>query len=228
MGNGFPSQKPSCMTRCFPPGPTFILETSRALSAIAPWQLLWSNIHTSPTITLRIFNLSNPHRHLHLLRELPISILRLTIFYPCLQTNCRIGYLCMIILLFCQCKVSIAFINEIWHHYTWSPWLWLNDVSTFSAPKCMGWSSLHWKVEGGCMGRGGKNHDNAPTDEAKQALPTDLEGPPPALLEKTIISFHDESRPFAYAHPLNRMRERFNTGCRSIDGSASQSIDRSI
>ena len=43
------------------------------------------------------------------------------------------------------------------------------------------------------MGRGGKNHDDAPTDEAKQALPTDLEGPPPALLEKTIISFHDES-----------------------------------
>ena len=37
------------------------------------------------------------------------------------------------------------------------------------------------------------NEDNAPTEEAKQALPTDLECPPKERLEKTVIVFHDES-----------------------------------
>ena len=37
------------------------------------------------------------------------------------------------------------------------------------------------------------NPDNAPTDEAKNALPSDL-GPPPAeVIEKTVVLFHDET-----------------------------------
>ena len=43
---GFPCQKPSCMTCCFPHGFTFILlnQMSNESSAIVPWQLLWLNI----------------------------------------------------------------------------------------------------------------------------------------------------------------------------------------
>ena len=37
------------------------------------------------------------------------------------------------------------------------------------------------------------NSTNAPTEEAKQALPGDLECPSTAVLEKTVIFFHDES-----------------------------------
>lgn len=37
------------------------------------------------------------------------------------------------------------------------------------------------------------NRDNAPTDEARNALPDDLETPRPAVLEKTVVLFHDES-----------------------------------
>ena len=37
------------------------------------------------------------------------------------------------------------------------------------------------------------NRDNAPTDEAHEALPADLETPPPGVLEKTVVLFHDES-----------------------------------
>ena len=37
------------------------------------------------------------------------------------------------------------------------------------------------------------NPDNAPTDEAKNTLPSDL-GPPPAeVIEKTVVLFHDET-----------------------------------
>ena len=34
---------------------------------------------------------------------------------------------------------------------------------------------------------------NAPTDEAKSALHDDLECPPPTVLDKTVVFFHDES-----------------------------------
>ena len=37
------------------------------------------------------------------------------------------------------------------------------------------------------------NRDNAPTPEAKLALPEDLETPQAAVLSKTIVLFHDES-----------------------------------
>ena len=37
------------------------------------------------------------------------------------------------------------------------------------------------------------NRDNAPTPEAKLALPEDLETPPAAVLSNTIVLFHDES-----------------------------------
>ena len=37
------------------------------------------------------------------------------------------------------------------------------------------------------------NRDNAPTDEAREALPADLETPPPGVLEKTMVLFYDES-----------------------------------
>lgn len=37
------------------------------------------------------------------------------------------------------------------------------------------------------------NANNAPTESAKQALPADLECPPQAVIEKTVIFFHDES-----------------------------------
>ena len=36
------------------------------------------------------------------------------------------------------------------------------------------------------------NRDNAPTDEACEALPVDLETAPPGVLEKTVVLFHDE------------------------------------
>ena len=35
--------------------------------------------------------------------------------------------------------------------------------------------------------------NNARTDEALNALPSDLEAPDPSVAEKTIILFHDES-----------------------------------
>ena len=37
------------------------------------------------------------------------------------------------------------------------------------------------------------NRDNAPTDEARNALPTDLEHPSQEIMSKTVILFHDES-----------------------------------
>ena len=37
------------------------------------------------------------------------------------------------------------------------------------------------------------NKENAPTPEAKQALPPDLECPPDSVVEKTVVLFHDES-----------------------------------
>ena len=43
------------------------------------------------------------------------------------------------------------------------------------------------------VGLGFLNPSNAPTEEAKQALPSDLQCPPPDKLNKTIIIFHDES-----------------------------------
>ena len=43
------------------------------------------------------------------------------------------------------------------------------------------------------VGLGFLNLENVPTDEAKQALPTDLECPSQAILDKTIVFFHDES-----------------------------------
>ena len=43
------------------------------------------------------------------------------------------------------------------------------------------------------VGLGFLNQDNAPTEEAKMALPSDLESPPHCLIDKTVIIFHDES-----------------------------------
>ena len=37
------------------------------------------------------------------------------------------------------------------------------------------------------------NNDNAPTDEAKKALPTDLHSPDPEVIERTVVLFHDVS-----------------------------------
>ena len=37
------------------------------------------------------------------------------------------------------------------------------------------------------------NPDNAPTDEAKNALPSDLGPPPVEFIEKTVVLFHDET-----------------------------------
>ena len=37
------------------------------------------------------------------------------------------------------------------------------------------------------------NRNNAPTDEAREALPADWEMPPPGVLEKMVVLFHDES-----------------------------------
>ena len=37
------------------------------------------------------------------------------------------------------------------------------------------------------------NESNAPTEQAKKALPSDLHGPPQEVADKTIILFHDES-----------------------------------
>lgn len=37
------------------------------------------------------------------------------------------------------------------------------------------------------------NRNNAPTDEARNALPADLECPPEEILNKTVVIFHDES-----------------------------------
>ena len=44
---GFPPHHPSRITRCLPPGFTFILFTSKASWGIAAWQLLWSKIKTT-------------------------------------------------------------------------------------------------------------------------------------------------------------------------------------
>ena len=46
MRHSFPFQAVSCIILYFPPERTFILFTSRASSAIAAWQLLWSNTQT--------------------------------------------------------------------------------------------------------------------------------------------------------------------------------------
>ena len=37
------------------------------------------------------------------------------------------------------------------------------------------------------------NQSNAPTEEAKAALPTDLENPSQDIVDTTVIFFHDES-----------------------------------
>ena len=37
------------------------------------------------------------------------------------------------------------------------------------------------------------NASNAPTEEAKVALPADLHTPPPEVTDKTVILFHDET-----------------------------------
>ena len=37
------------------------------------------------------------------------------------------------------------------------------------------------------------NQDNAPNDDAKAALPDDLECPSQEVIDKTVIFFHDES-----------------------------------
>ena len=37
------------------------------------------------------------------------------------------------------------------------------------------------------------NTSNAPTDKAKVALPADLHTPPPEVIDKTVILFHDET-----------------------------------
>ena len=43
------------------------------------------------------------------------------------------------------------------------------------------------------VGLGFLNVNNAPTEEAKNALPSDLESPPPEVIDKTVVIFHDES-----------------------------------
>ena len=43
------------------------------------------------------------------------------------------------------------------------------------------------------VGLGFLNQHNAPTEEAKQALPSDLECPSSDVLDKTVIIFHDKS-----------------------------------
>lgn len=43
------------------------------------------------------------------------------------------------------------------------------------------------------VGLGFLDESNAPTDEAKQALPKDIEPPRPELKEKTVVLFHDET-----------------------------------
>ena len=37
------------------------------------------------------------------------------------------------------------------------------------------------------------NSNNAPMEEAKAALPTDLHSPPSDVIEKTVFLFHDET-----------------------------------
>ena len=37
------------------------------------------------------------------------------------------------------------------------------------------------------------NPENAPTEEAKNALPVDLHSPPREIIDKTVVLFHDES-----------------------------------
>ena len=43
------------------------------------------------------------------------------------------------------------------------------------------------------VGLGFLNEDNAPTERAKQSLPSDLHCPSKEVLDKTVIFFHDES-----------------------------------
>lgn len=43
------------------------------------------------------------------------------------------------------------------------------------------------------VGLGFLNPENAPTEEARKALPTDLQALPAEVIKKTIILFHDES-----------------------------------
>ena len=37
------------------------------------------------------------------------------------------------------------------------------------------------------------NPSNAPTEEAKAALPADLSSPDPVIIDKTVVLFHDET-----------------------------------
>ena len=43
------------------------------------------------------------------------------------------------------------------------------------------------------VGLGFLNGDNAPTEDAKKALPGDIEPPRPEVKDKTVIIFHDET-----------------------------------
>ena len=43
------------------------------------------------------------------------------------------------------------------------------------------------------VGLGFLNRENAPTEEAKLALPSDLCAPHTDVVEKTVLLFHDES-----------------------------------
>lgn len=43
------------------------------------------------------------------------------------------------------------------------------------------------------VGLGFLNPENTPTEQAKNALPVDLNSPPPEAAEKTLVLFHDES-----------------------------------
>ena len=70
------------------------------------------------------------------------------------------------------------------------------------------------------MSLGFLNPDNAPTDEAKNAQPSDL-GPPPAeVIEKTVVLFHDETtfqanvnQPTHWAEKGTRVMRPKSSGC---------------
>ena len=52
------------------------------------------------------------------------------------------------------------------------------------------------------VGLGFLNESNAPTDDAKKAIPTDLDPPQAATIEKTVLIFHDEATFQAYDDQL--------------------------
>ena len=62
------------------------------------------------------------------------------------------------------------------------------------------------------------NPDNAPTDEAKNALPSDL-GPPPAeVIEKTVVLFHDETFQAKEDQPTLRAEKGTSVMCLNSRG----------